>query len=108
MARFVRAAEAREVLNGQCKTVDVEGIRLVIFNVDGTFAAVDNACPHLGGPLGEGEFRDGHVHCPWHGWVFDPVTGKSPLNPEVSLRRYPVRLDGGDIYVDLEGGNVGH
>jgi len=105
MPRFVRVAEAREILNGTSKVVEIEGLKLAIFNVDGTFAAVESTCPHLGGPLGEGEFKEGIVKCPWHGWTFDPLTGASPLNPEASIQCYPVRLDGGDIYVDLEGGN---
>ena len=102
MSRFVRALEAREILNGQSKAVEVEGLRVVVFNVDGEFAAVDSRCPHLGGPLEEGTLEDGIVRCPWHGWKFDPRTGRSPLNPEASLRCYPVRLDGGEIYVDVE------
>ena len=40
--------------------------------------------------------------------AFDPLTGRSPLNPESSLRRFPVRLDGGEIFVDLERGDDGH
>jgi len=107
MARFVRAAQARDILNGTSRVVEINGRRLVIFNVDGTFAAVENSCPHLGAPIGEGEFKDGIVRCPNHGWTFNPLTGKSPLNPEASLCTYPVRLEGGDILVDLEGGNAG-
>jgi len=107
MARFVQVAQAREILNGKSKVVEVEGVSLAIFNIDGTFAAVENACPHMGGPVGEVDSHKGLVHCPWHGWQFDPITGRSPLNPEATLRTYPVQLDGGNILVDLEGGNGG-
>ena len=108
MSRFVRVAEAREILNGCSKLVEVEGIQIAVFNVDGSFAAVENSCPHMGGPLSEGSFENGVVRCPWHGWTFDPLTGRSPLNPETSLERFPVRLDGGEIFVDLERGDDGH
>ena len=108
MPRFVRIAEAKEILNGKSKVVEVEGLQIAVFNVDGEFAAVENHCPHMGGPLGEGTLENGIVRCPWHGWTFDPRTGRSPLNPEALLRRLAVRLDGGDIYVDVEGVDGGH
>ena len=102
MSRFVLAAEARDVLNGRSKVVDVEGRTIAIFNVDGTFIAVDNACPHLGGPLGDGQIENGRVRCPLHGWTFDLLTGENLLVPHVQLEHVPVRLEGGEIYVDME------
>lgn len=107
MPRFVPAAEAREVLSGTCKVVHVEGHEIALFNIDGVFAAVANRCPHLGGPLGEGILRKGVVTCPWHGWPFDPRTGRSPLIPEAEVPTYPVKVRNGTLYVGLEGGDEG-
>ena len=45
---------------------------------NGRYGALDNACPHQGGPLGEGSIENGCLRCPWHGWDFDPLTGKPP------------------------------
>ena len=55
--------------------MEVNGIWIALFNVDGTFYAMDNSCPHAGGPLGEGKVNGGIVECPWHGWRFDIRTG---------------------------------
>lgn len=102
MSRYVKVAEAREVLIGRSKVVEVEGRRIVVFNVDGTFAAAEDECPHLQAPLGEGAFKDGIVKCPWHDWTFDPLSGECLLVPHERLCTYPVRVDGGDILVDIE------
>lgn len=71
-------------------------------NVDGTFHAVDNNCPHNGGPLGKGRLEGREIECPWHGWRWDVVTGRSTW-PESSWRsrRVPVRVDGDDVLLPL-------
>lgn len=102
MTQFVLAAEAREILNGASKVVDIAGRAVAIFNVDGTFVAIDNACPHMQGPLGDGAVIDGHVRCPWHGWMFDIVSGECALVPHAKLTHLPIRLEGGDIYVGVD------
>ena len=51
---------------------------LCISHYEGKFAALDNKCPHQGGPLGEGSIENGYLRCPWHGWDFHPTTGASP------------------------------
>jgi len=80
---------------------DVEGKVLAIFNVDGHYVAVDNACPHRGGPLAEGDL-DGHVvRCPWHGWAWDVTTGANVNNPAVRIACYPVTIRDGDVFVRL-------
>ncbi|MEO1584133.1 MAG: thiamine pyrophosphate-binding protein [Planctomycetota bacterium] len=73
----------------------------------GTYAALDNACPHQGGPLGEGSIEcndDGecYLRCPWHGWDFDPLTGKSPGGFEDGIATYPVERREDGVYVGLE------
>ena len=67
MSDFVAVIPAADVPPGTARTVEVRGIRIALFNVDGTFYAVDNTCPHAGGPLGEGKLNGGIVECPWHG-----------------------------------------
>ncbi|MEM6994496.1 MAG: thiamine pyrophosphate-binding protein [Myxococcota bacterium] len=44
----------------------------------GKYGALSNKCPHQGGPLGEGSIENGLLRCPWHGWDYDPITGKAP------------------------------
>ena len=101
MGDWVRIAAVSEIPAGQGKTVEVAGKSLAVFNCDGTVYAIDNACRHEGGPLGEGELEGTVVICPWHGWSYDVTTGASPDDPACAVSRYPVRVDGNDILVEI-------
>ena len=73
----------------------------------GRYGALQNACPHQGGPLGEGSIEAGvedkcWLRCPWHGWDFDPLTGESPGGHGDGLTTYPVEEREDGIYVGLE------
>ena len=66
----------------------------------GKYGALDNKCPHQGGPLGEGSIENGLLRCPWHGWDYDPLTGKAPgFDDGVETFSIEEREDG--IYVGL-------
>ena len=97
----VRVASARDVPEGKGIVVDVEGHRLAIFRDGGAFFALDETCPHRGGPLHEGVIREGVVACPWHLWQFDLRNGASPVNPLSRVQTYQTRVDGDDLLVDL-------
>jgi nitrite reductase/ring-hydroxylating ferredoxin subunit len=77
------------------------GRTLALFNVDGVLYVVDNACPHRGGPIGEGDLEGTVVTCPWHGWRYDVTTGARDGNPSLRLAYYPVTIEAGVAYVDL-------
>jgi len=80
----------------------VVGDRVIaLFNVEGTFYALDGVCPHQGGPLGQGTLEGCVVTCPWHGWQFDVRSGQHQFNTQVVQPRYEVRVDGDWILVDL-------
>jgi nitrite reductase/ring-hydroxylating ferredoxin subunit len=64
MPIFVTACAASEIAPGTGKQLTVDGKDVAVFNVDGTFYAVDNTCPHRGGPLAEGEIEGCTVHLP--------------------------------------------
>jgi nitrite reductase/ring-hydroxylating ferredoxin subunit len=72
-----------------------------ICNVNGEVRAMAGVCPHHGGPLGQGALDEGLVTCPWHAWQFDPGTGACVFNDAVRVPVYPVRIEGGEILVDL-------
>ena len=81
----------------------VAGERIVaLFNVGGTFYALDGVCPHQGGPLGKGALCGAIVTCPWHGWQFDVTSGQHPLNPRIQQPRFDVRVEGEWILVHLQ------
>jgi nitrite reductase (NADH) small subunit len=80
----------------------VVGERIVaLYNVEGTFYALDGVCPHQGGPLGKGALTGCVVTCPWHGWQFDVSTGRHCLNANFFQPRFEVRLEDNDVLVDL-------
>ena len=74
---------------------------IALFNIDGRFYALDNACPHRGGPLGEGDLQGQTLTCPWHRWQFNAVTGESLVNPAAKLRMFPVTVEGNDVFVEI-------
>lgn len=102
MSEFVKVARTGEVPPGQAKLVEVDGNEIALFNVDGTFHAIDNSCSHVGGPLCEGEIAGAEVTCPWHGAVFDVTSGQVLGPPAGSdVNRYNVRVDGSDIEIEI-------
>ena len=72
-----------------------------LFNVEGTYHAIDNTCPHRGGPMGEGDLDGRLAICPWHGWRWDVTTGANANNPAVKIACFPTRVMDGDVYVEL-------
>ncbi len=72
---------------------------VVLVRVDGTLHALQQACPHRGGPLSEGDLEGHLLHCPLHAWPFDVRTGACPTFPEARVRIYAVRVVGDEIQV---------
>ncbi len=102
MAGFVKAARTEDVALGHGKRVEVSGKKIAIFNVDGSYYAIDDTCTHRGGPLSEGGLDGKEVTCPWHGAVFDVTTGEvlGPPAPK-PVSRYDIRISGNDIEVKV-------
>src|SRR5919109_3378654 len=98
-ARRVRVAAVGDVPAGEGRVVEAAGKTLALFNVDGTYYAIDNSCAHRGGPLGEGDLEGRVVTCPWHAWRWDVTTGNNANNPAVKMASYRVRVDADGVYV---------
>ena len=101
MNDFVTVALIHEIPSGTGRTVEVEGIWVAVFNVDGAFYAIDNTCPHAGGPLGEGKLCETEVECPWHGWKFNVVTGERFGNPNFQVTCCEVRIQGDEVQIAI-------
>src|SRR5262245_23109557 len=102
MANFVKAADVHDVPPGSGKCVTVAGREIALFNLDGTFHAIDNTCLHRGGPLAEGELEGTIVTCPWHGWQYDVTTGINILDDaEGGVQRYDVKIEGDDVLIGV-------
>lgn len=97
---FVKIAHVNELKPGEGKVVTANGLDIALFNVDGTFYAIENTCPHRGGPLGEGMLDAGVVTCPWHGWRYDVKTGQSVMMP-VSVKAFEVKVEGDEVRVNI-------
>lgn len=98
-----KALSPNELPVGRVKAVICGLTTVCMTHTEGGYAALDNRCPHQGGPLGEGSIENGKLRCPWHGWDFDPCTGHSPPPFEdggVATYEVQERPDG--IYVGLE------
>lgn len=103
MSRLVKIAHTTDVPPGTGKALETEGRSIALFNVAGTFYAIDNTCTHEGGPLGEGALAGEVVSCPWHNTEFNVRTGAAlgPLTEE-GVRRFPVKVEGSDVLVELD------
>ena len=97
----VRVGAAGELATGEARVVEVGGRELALFNVDGIYHCIENACPHRGGPLGEGDLDGRVVSCPWHAWRWDVTTGANTNNPAVRVAAYPVSVEDGAVFVEL-------
>ena len=99
MAEYVTVAKVSDLAAGSGKVVEVNGQSVALFNVNGSFYAIDNTCRHRGGPLGEGSLEGNVVTCPWHMWEYDVTTGELTANRDVKVASYPVQVEGDEIKV---------
>jgi nitrite reductase/ring-hydroxylating ferredoxin subunit len=118
----VRVSDLATFENPGRKVVEVAGIEVGVFRLGDEFFAYENKCPHLEGPVCQGKIlplatedvqKDGtsngrvfsktqmNVVCPWHGFEFDIRTGTHPMDSKVRLRRIPVKVKDGAVYVSV-------
>ena len=104
MAEFIKVAKTSELASGEGKVVEVAGRAIALFNVNGEYFALDNTCPHRGGPIGEGyvDCNNMTVQCPWHGWTYSLASGVSPVNAIAKVEKFDVQVEGDEIRVSLE------
>ena len=86
---------------GKIVEIIIGGTAIAVANVDGTFHAITNTCPHAEGPLGDGGLAGSVVTCPYHGWKFDVGTGACITNPGVTIKTYPVAIEKSAVCVKI-------
>ncbi|MFQ5960212.1 MAG: Rieske (2Fe-2S) protein [Candidatus Methylomirabilales bacterium] len=101
MGEFVKVAEAKDIAAGTGILVELDGDRIALFNMNGTFYAIGDTCTHAGGPLSDGDLDGDVVTCPWHGAQFDVKTGEvvGPPAPEL-VTGYRVKVEGSDVFIE--------
>ena len=101
MGTLVRVAKTTDLAPGQGKTAEANGREIPLFNVGGTFYAIDNTCKHRGGSLGEGELDGTVVTCPLHAWTYDVSSGECFDDPACAIDRFAVKIEGDDVLVEV-------
>src|SRR5881275_973502 len=96
-----RVLEPAALPEGRAVVVAVGLRSYAVSHVDGQYGALDNHCPHQGGPLGEGSIEKGWLRCPWHGYDYDPITGTPPPGFTDAPKSHPVEVRADGVYVAL-------
>jgi thiamine pyrophosphate-dependent acetolactate synthase large subunit-like protein/nitrite reductase/ring-hydroxylating ferredoxin subunit len=97
---WTKVLEPGELDEGRVKPVTCRHLTLCMTRHDGRIGALDNRCPHQGGPLGEGSIENGLLRCPWHGWDYDPITGTAPGYDD-GVATFPVEERDDGVYVGM-------
>jgi nitrite reductase/ring-hydroxylating ferredoxin subunit len=95
-----RVADVAELADGALKPVVVAGSLIVLIRLGERYGALDNQCPHAGGPLADGTLENGRLVCPWHGREYNPLSGECE-GYDQPVRAYKVEVRSDGIYVAL-------
>ena len=102
MGTWVRLCAVNEApKDDEVTEVEAGGVAVCLARIQGRFHAMDNACPHRQGPLGQGWVEGQAVICPWHAWAFDVTTGEAAEPEHAQVKIFPIREENGDLVVDL-------
>ena len=102
---WVDVGHTDEFAETPLKRMTAMNVELAISCQDGKFGAISNVCNHVGGPLGEGRLDNDYIVCPWHNWKFHRCSGLGePGFEEDRIPAFPVKIESGRIFVDLEAG----
>lgn len=102
MSEWVKLCRRTELpAEQQAKEFRVRGLTLCVATIKGQPLALDNVCPHRGGPLAEGTVEGGKIVCPWHQWEFDLTTGTATISAEIKAVTYRLRIEGDEVLADM-------
>lgn len=105
---------AEDIQSGQSRSFSItdekgtKKIEIAVFNVDEKYYGISNICQHKGGPLSKGLIEGNIVTCPWHGWKYSVVDGKSSHKDGDSVDSYEIKLVDNKIYANAIPTNVGY
>ncbi len=96
-----KAVDIDELDDGEVAVCPAGLKTVALTKLGGRYGAVDNRCPHQGGPLGQGTLENDKIRCPWHGFDFDPFTGEAAGGPDFDVPTYPVEVRTDGVYVQV-------
>jgi nitrite reductase (NADH) small subunit len=106
MSEFIEVASAADFPEQEKRAFIIEGRKILLCRTSEGWFATDNACPHRGGPLVEGDLSGSTLVCPWHFWTFELATGRNDRDPDVCLATHEVRIADDRVYVRLRPGRI--
>ena len=98
---FQSVSLVAELPPGKSKAVMVNNREIALFNVEGTYFAIHNLCPHEGGPLCEGRVKGFVVACPWHDLAFDVRNGRGTDGGGYCVGSYEVLVEGTEVFIEI-------
>lgn len=99
----VTLATTGELSPGERKLIELDGLPIALFNIEGEYYCIADVCSHDDGPLAEGECNGYEIECPRHGARFDVRTGKVLSFPAIrDIPIYPVSVDGDAVQIDID------
>jgi toluene monooxygenase system ferredoxin subunit len=99
---YMKALPHEDLWLGEMRACDVAGHRVLLLRLESGVYAYEDRCAHLRVPLSEGALREGVIICAGHGFQYDAVTGLG-INPRnTRLAAFPVRIQDGQIWVELD------
>jgi 3-phenylpropionate/trans-cinnamate dioxygenase ferredoxin component len=102
-SQYVTFCKSNEIQLGEREIFDLDIGSIILFNVEGTFYAVENLCSHEEYELADGELKGCILECPKHGATFDIQSGQHLSTPAYTpITIYPVRVAGDEVQVQLE------
>jgi nitrite reductase/ring-hydroxylating ferredoxin subunit len=99
MEKLVRLGSASDIPLGSVKTFEVGPDVIAVFHQADGFHAIDDRCPHQGGPLSEGFITNGRVACPWHQWEFCLKSGECETVPSLPVTSYQLEIKDEILYL---------
>jgi nitrite reductase/ring-hydroxylating ferredoxin subunit len=103
MDNWAAAVSLAAVPEGTAQKVNMPNMSLLVINAGGHIYALKNQCPHLGCAMHKGELDGLFIKCPCHDWVFDIRSGEFTAAPEITIPTYPVKVENGEIFINLGG-----
>ncbi len=99
-AAFVDVCAVADIQEKRARTLCLAGERVAVYRYDGRVSAVSSVCRHQNGPLGEGKIVNGCIVCPWHGYEYEPASGRAPAPFTERLPTFAVQVVAGRVLID--------